>query len=260
MDVLDRYGVSNLIDNGATGDAIGTVPQNQVHAWLRELGTGVGHRDILAAEIDPTTGTTDEVIDPVGSCDRSPIDPAIRALWGRVTEDLDTYGGNPNNHSIVLRVDFGRASALLVGDMEVLGLARMAQKFAANPGLFDVDLYQVGHHGSRNATVEHFMRAMSPQLAVIPVGPYERDQPWTARAFGHPNRQAIEHLVHRDYGVSLDRPRPKEVWVGVKGAWKDRPSVFERMTIRKAVYAVGWDGTVQVVANASGWFEVHTAR
>ncbi len=260
MDVLDRYGVKNIIDNGVHESSLGGTPMNEMHQWLAELGTGVGHRDILASDIDSKVGMTGPIIDPVGSCDASAIDPEIRALWGQVTEDMESYGHNPNNHSVVLRIDFGKSSALLVGDLEVLGLARMSDKFKANPGIFDIDLYQVGHHGSRNATVEYFMRAMSPKLAVIPVGPYERKGNWTANAFGHPNLVAIKHLIDPDYGVSLNRAEPKKVWVGIKGAWKDRPSQFEQTTIIKAVYAVGWDGAVDVTANANGWIDVHTAR
>ena len=258
MDVLNNYPVRNVIDNGREGHAIGSKPQVAVHEWLRTLGTGVGHRTITTGEID-SAGLSGPIIDPIGSCAASSIDPDIRALWGQVTEDVDSFGHDPNNHSIVLRVDYGESSALLTADLEVLGIARMSKKFATNLALLDVDLYQVGHHGSRNATVGYFMKDMTPELAVIPCGPYERDQPWTARAFGHPNKQAIDHLIHRDYGVSGKRA-PKEVWIGIKGAWKERKSVFERVTIDKALYAVGWDGTIRVRATATGRFEVETER
>ena len=38
-------------------------------------------------------------------CARAATDPKLTALWGTVTHNLETYGDNPNNHSVVVRVD-----------------------------------------------------------------------------------------------------------------------------------------------------------
>lgn len=265
--VLERYRVRNVVDNGAdelhkhndgTEDP-GATQQMAMHAWLRDhpqdppiAYQAVGARDV------PPEGLTNPVIDPIAGCAASAVDPRLTALWGTVTEDLRTYGDNPNNHSVVVRVDFGKASALFTGDLELIGLSRLATRYEAHPELIDVDIYQVGHHGSKNATIHYQMQMMSPRVAVISMGPYERDIPWTARKYGHPNIVALEHLAHPHHGVHARRT-PIEAWIGIKGAWKDeKKEVFERRTIDRAIYATGWDGTVTITANANGWLDIAT--
>ena len=198
------------------------------------------------------------IVDPVAGCAASAVDPKVTLLWGTVTEDTRTYGDNPNNHSVVARVDFGKASALFTGDLELIGLSRLAGRYETHPELLDVDIYQVGHHGSKNATIHYQMQMMSPRVAVISMGPFERNIPWTARKYGHPNIIALEHLAHPHHGVRAHRS-PIEAWVGIKGAWKDeKKEVFERRTVDRAIYATGWDGTVTITANANGWLDITT--
>jgi competence protein ComEC len=270
--VLERYKVRGVIDNGADAphshndgtEDPGATQQMAVHAWLRDHPStdpaapattylGVGARDV------PPEGLTGPVIDPIAGCAASQVDPKITLLWGTVSDDLRTYGDNPNNHSVVTRVEFGKTSALFTGDLEIIGLSRLAARYEAHPELLDVDIYQVGHHGSKNATVHYQMQLMSPRVAVISMGPYERDIPWTARKYGHPNIVALEHLAHPYWGVR-GRRSPLAAWIGLKGAWKDeKKEVFERRTIEHAIYATGWDGTVTITGNANGWLEIQTA-
>jgi hypothetical protein len=57
------------------------------------------------------------------------------------------------------------------------------------------------------------------------------------------------------------RSRPAiRPWVGIKGSWAGRPSVFERMRIDRAVYCTCWDGSVRVRMFPGGWVEVDTER
>jgi competence protein ComEC len=265
--VLERYAVRNVIDNGAddphshndgTEDP-GASQQMAMHAWLRDhpRDPPISYLGVGASDVPPG-GLSNPVVDPVAGCAASAVDPKITLLWGTVSENLRTYGDNPNNHSVVVRVDFGKSSALFTGDLEIIGLSRLAARYEAHPELLDVDIYQVGHHGSKNATVHYQMQMMSPRVAVISMGPYERNIPWTARKYGHPNIVALEHLAHPHHGVRARR-NPIEAWIGIKGAWKDeKKEVFERRTIDRAIYATGWDGTVVITANANGWLDITT--
>ncbi|MCB9748880.1 MAG: MBL fold metallo-hydrolase [Myxococcales bacterium] len=269
--VLERYRVRNIVDNGSErAGEIGGDEQIAVHRWLADPARAdVGYLHAKAADMDPARGNTSALIDPIGACERSRVDPKFTLLWGQVTEDLETYGDDPNNHSVVTRVEFGEASALFTGDLEFIGLSRLFEHYRGHERLFDVDIYQVGHHGSKNATTHYLMQAMSPELAVISAGPYERDLDWTARRYGHPNITALRELVHHEHGVGGFRERAVEVWVGIKGAWvpragedpsRARQEVFERRTIARAVYATSWDGTVVVDAHANGSLAVTTSR
>ena len=259
--VLARYPVKNVLDNGDVREDLGGKPQLALHAWQGKHRK-VGHLDLARDDIDVGKGLTSPVIDPVGPCKASQVDPVIRALWS-ANVGREEIGQNPNNDSVVLRVDFGEASFLLPGDLEILAMAQLVKKFADNPAMLDTDVYLVPHHGSRNSSTQDFVAQVSPEVAVISCGPYERylqtEEEYTARVFGHPHEVSIGHLTHPQKGVT-GRRDPVQVWVGKRGAWKEKKSEFSQQKIDRAVYATGWDGDVVVSGNANGWFEVETSR
>lgn len=259
--VLAGYRVLNVVDNGDVREDEGGRPQLAMHDWLSQR-PGVGHLDLSRGDVDPREGASGPVIDPIGPCPASPVDPVVRGLWGSQL-GREEVGHDPNNDSVVLRVDFGEASALLTGDIELLAIARLVEKYRASPELLDADIYVVAHHGSRHSTTADLVARVSPEVAIISAGPYGRHlrtkEEYTARAFAHPHQIAIDHLTGRS-GVSGRRPRPIQVWVGQRGAWKSRPSLFEKRTVSAALYSTGWDGTVVVAAHAGGWLEVTTTR
>jgi competence protein ComEC len=282
--VLQQFRVRNIVDNGDVRDDLGGRPQIEMHAWLqrrnqeiakanrrrRQRGRGkrvpksepmVGHLDVSSADVG-SEGLSSPAVDAVAACPSSPVDPEVRVLWGS-RMGLEEKGHNPNNDSIVLRVDYGESSALLAGDIELLAMAWMTKHYAAQPELLDADVYYVPHHGSRNSTSEHWVSLISPQLAVISMGPYGRHlgthPEYSARAFGHPNLNAIEHLIDGEGARDmLRRADPIDVQIGLKGAWKERPSQFKPQRIEKAIYATGWDGHVVVHASPEGQYEVQT--
>jgi beta-lactamase superfamily II metal-dependent hydrolase len=253
--VLRRYQVENIVDNGAISGGIGMDGQAFMHEWVIEHDKTVGHQDINAKDVPDVDGLTSPVIDPIHGCAASSLDPQIRALWGG--KESEEIGDDENDHSVVLRIDYGESSALLAGDVERLAIARLAKKFPGQASLLDTDIYQVPHHGSRYSTAAWLIEAVSPKVAVISCGPYERNVDWTARRYGHPHRETIAHLMQAS-GVTWPHPNPTRRWVGVRGAWKETPSEFEQRVIDRAIYATGWDGHVRVRANANGWIEVET--
>jgi len=259
--VVVGYTVRNVITNGQEFGDLGGRPQLALHSWVAQKnksGTKIGFEQLAADEI-PSEGLVNEVVDPISGCDASAVDPKIVALWGQVLGDKD-FSDNPNDHSVVFRLDFGDASIMMTGDLELEGLDHLSTKFGNNPEMLDVDVYLVGHHGSKNSTAPHLVRAMSPKIAVLSAGPYERNYPWIARKFGHPNMRVIDQLVDPNFGVAWYRDS-KSVMIGVSGAWKnERKEVFKKGTINRAVYATAWDGTVDVNLYSNGWLEVETER
>jgi competence protein ComEC len=87
-----------------------------------------------------------------------------------------------NAASMVLRIDYGRTSALLTGDAPEAVEAEMLA--AALP--LDADILKVGHHGSADSTSGAFVAAVSPQHAVIQVG--------ADNYFGHPAPVVLDRL------------------------------------------------------------------
>ena len=49
------------------------------------------------------------------------------------------------------------------------------------------DLLKIGHHGSRTSTTDVFLKAISPNIAVISCG--------KGNSYGHPHTETVEKLV-----------------------------------------------------------------
>jgi len=86
-----------------------------------------------------------------------------------------------NNDSLVLRVSYGKTSALLEGDAEAPSEARMVAA-----GGLKSDLLKVGHHGSKTSTTPAFLDAVSPSWSAISVG--------KRNFYGHPRHEVLEEL------------------------------------------------------------------
>ena len=92
---------------------------------------------------------------------------------------------DPNDTSIILRVDHGENSFLFTGDMEV-GAENDMLDYWNDTGLFDVDVLKVGHHGSETSTGYRFLNAVMPTYGVISVG--------EDNSYGHPHEEPLSRL------------------------------------------------------------------
>ncbi len=252
--VVEAFTVERYIDNGFTTGSGRAGPN-----WLRtEVGAGrrrVTVRDIPDAQVEAAAGgrgLTDADIDPVACPVR---DPAIRVLGGRFDENPGWPEGefeNQNNHSLVTRVDFGTASFLFMGDLEEAAIELLVEHYGdAEGGPLDADVLQVGHHGSHNATTAGLLDAVTPRVAVIPVGEWTFGQTggiFTTFAFGHPRSDVVSLLSQH---MTRRRTPAKTVKVA------DRARRFRDMRVADAIYATGWDGTVRVVARAANDITVY---
>ena len=115
----------------------------------------------------------------------------------------------------------------------------------------DVDVLQVGHHGSNNATTQALLDAVTPNVAVINVGRWNYgmpNQPFTTFLYGHPRQSTLDLLQG---SISRKRSQPKSVMAG------ESSKHFHSTTVSKAVYATGWDGTVRVVVKGKDDISVY---
>ncbi len=92
-------------------------------------------------------------------------------------------GAPGNNDSLVMRMQYGRASVLLEGDAE----APSERAMLAHGRVAPVTLLKVGHHGSRTSTTQEFLDAAAPKDAVVSVG--------SGNTFGHPRYEVIERIA-----------------------------------------------------------------
>lgn len=91
-----------------------------------------------------------------------------------------------NDMSLVVRVDCGSTSFLFTGDAEW-----DAEHALLNSGKpLQATVLKVGHHGSETSTCYAFLRAISPQYAVISVG--------KGNSYGHPAESTLSRLRDAD--------------------------------------------------------------
>jgi competence protein ComEC len=119
-----------------------------------------------------------------------------RVPWGDVnisvlapTPSYANTGPPVNNDSLVMRLQFGSAAALLEGDAEAPSEHAMAvaSLSGTGPSVGPDNLLKVGHHGSRTSTTPEFLALASPLDAVISVG--------RNNTFGHPRPEIVSRLV-----------------------------------------------------------------
>ena len=99
----------------------------------------------------------------------------IEVLYPEGSDDI-----SDNNHSVVLRIIYGEQKILLTGDIEKETETGLLQ----TPEMLQTDVIKVAHHGSRTSSTENFVKAVSANIAIIPVG---RTSP-----FGHPHTEVLE--------------------------------------------------------------------
>jgi competence protein ComEC len=115
----------------------------------------------------------------------------------RVLAPAEDYLPGPaakNDDSLVLRVAYGKTSALLEGDAEAASEGAMERL----PSI-QSDVLKVGHHGSKTSTTAGFLQAVSPHFAVVSVGAHN--------LYHHPRYETLEHLQAaevRTYRTDLD--------------------------------------------------------
>ena len=187
------------------------------------------------------------MIDAV-NCDGT--NPVIKVLWGSFTAKPAAWTSsafdNENNHSLVIRIEYGTSVLLITGDLEDIAQSSLITKYNSN-NLLNADVYVVGHHGSRNGSSDNLLNKITPQMALIGVGDYARETSWTAWAYGHPNKGVLDRLQSRLTGTRV----PVQVQAG-NGA-----KTFVDYTVSKAIYTTGWDDNVVLEAdNAGHWQKI----
>ena len=106
-------------------------------------------------------------------------------------ENLNTFDfDDENDSSLVLKLDFMGKKFLFTGDASVKTEEKILEKYNV-----DSDILKVGHHGSNTSTSEKFLKAVSPEEAVISCG--------AKNYYGHPHKEIIDRL--NKYNVKIRR-------------------------------------------------------
>lgn len=87
---------------------------------------------------------------------------------------------NMNNNSVCIKLVHGNDKVILTGDSE----KAVEKKILKGNIDIDCDLYKAAHHGSSTSNSYNFVKAMSPQYAVISCG--------KNNDYGHPHIETVE--------------------------------------------------------------------
>lgn len=199
--LVEGPGVVLLVDGGSD--------PTDVWSWLRRRGVrrldvvvqthqDADHRVGLQAVLDHARVAAlwhrplpdEPTLDPAGALEVFPAAGQaisigglnIAVLWPPSGRPFEGQGRESNDHSIVLRIDDGVSSVLLVGDIE----APVQRRLLEDPAALRADVLVVPHHGAATSDLD-FLTAVDPVLAVVSVGARNR--------FGHPRAEILERLV-----------------------------------------------------------------
>lgn len=107
----------------------------------------------------------------------------------------EDYPKDDNNQSCVLKVSNQKHSLLLTGDIEKKTEKRLLQDSKAK---LNSEVLIVPHHGSKTSSSVDFIKAVSPQLGLLPVGYRNR--------YGHPKKRIMDRYKELNINV-LDTVR-----------------------------------------------------
>ena len=233
LEALRRYNVGQLdllVASHAHADHIGAADEvikgTSVAAVLdsRVPNTTKNYQDFLAA-IDERgakyIGAEPGQNFDLGGGARLRVLAPIPPLFTK--EELRSGGNEPNANSVVVRLEYGDFSMLLTGDAEAQTEDRMMQK-GAN---ITASVLKVGHHGSKYATSDDFLRRGQFKTAIISSGADNR--------YGHPSQDVLNRLrAHQiklyrtdlqgeitiitrgeeDYQIKTEREAQEDLWAG----------------------------------------------
>ena len=100
---------------------------------------------------------------------------------------------NPlNNNSLVCKLKYKDFLMLFTGDIEEIAEKEILKLYKDR---LKANVLKVAHHGSKTSTSKEFLKAVSPQIALIGVGENNK--------FGHPHELTLERL--NDIGCKIFR-------------------------------------------------------
>lgn len=98
-----------------------------------------------------------------------------------------------NEHSLVLKLNFGTTAMLLTGDMSEAGEMDMISSQALEPGLYPIQVLKAAHHGSQYSSCTKFLEQVNPQWVIISCG--------EGNSYGHPHEETLKR--YREQGIKM---------------------------------------------------------
>lgn len=93
-----------------------------------------------------------------------------------------------NNNSLVCKMVYKNFSLLFTGDIEEVAEKAILEKYK-NTNILQSTALKVAHHGSKSSSIQEFLNAVKPKIALIGVG--------EKNTFGHPNSGVLERIEEK---------------------------------------------------------------
>ncbi len=153
---------------------------------------------VIMPDYEKDTKTYQELVDVIHDKNMKITYPVVgeqyalgEAKFTIIAPNSNSYGGNANDYSVAILLEYGKNRFLFTGDAEEASEAEMF----TNGIDISADVYKVAHHGSRSASTQEFLNAVHPKYAVISCG--------EGNSYGHPHAEVLNRL--RSMGVEVFR-------------------------------------------------------
>lgn len=153
---------------------------------------------VIMPDYEKDTKTYQELVDVIHDKNMKITYPVVgeqyalgEAKFTIIAPNSNSYGGNANDYSVAILLEYGKNRFLFTGDAEEASEMEML----SNGIELSADVYKVAHHGSRSASTQEFLNAVHPKYAVISCG--------EGNSYGHPHAEVLNRL--RSMGVEVFR-------------------------------------------------------
>ncbi len=118
-----------------------------------------------------------------------------KIIFTILSPDFVTEGEDTNEASVSGLLSFGEQTFMLTGDAPTSveekivknGINNNLNKTKINEINMSTDVLKLGHHGSRSATSDNFLKATNPSIAIVSAG--------CDNTYGHPHKEVIDKLA-----------------------------------------------------------------
>lgn len=183
VDYISQNGISTL------AYVVGTHPHEDHIGGLDDVISSFDVETILMPKVQTNTKTFNDVLDAIDAKNLKVTSPNVGDTYelGTAKFTILSCKNEPtdelNTASIVIRVEFGEQSYIFCADAE-----KENEYAMMDSGLtLKSNVIKIGHHGSTTSSLEKFILAVEPEIAIISVG--------EDNSYGHPHEKIVKRLA-----------------------------------------------------------------
>ena len=147
--------------------------------------------NVIIPDLEATTKVYEAMLDSIEESGASvkvieagdTFDFSVGSLKAKILGPVE-IDDEPNDASIITKITYGKTDLLFMGDAETHSEEILLRKYIM--GELRADIIKLGHHGSNTSSSPEFLRAVSPDVAIISCG--------LDNKYGHPHSETLDTL------------------------------------------------------------------